>query len=129
MSSAAVERKTHSTRSRDLTFGITFGAAGVVAGIAPTDNDGFDGTTPITSSGAGVYVMKFTKSWQRMLQGDGNIKQAAAYSAAAAIRATNFVDGSATSPYQLTFTIVNSAGAATQPAIGDKLYLTLQMKQ
>lgn len=129
MSSCAVERKTLSTRSRDLTFGITFGAAGVVAGIAPTDNDGFDGTTPITSSGAGVYVMKLFRGWSRMLQGDANIKQAAAYSAANAIRGTNFVDSSNVTPATITFTVVNSAGAATQPAVGDKLYLTLQMKQ
>jgi len=113
----------------DLTFGITFGAAGAVAGIAPTDNDGFDGTTPITSSGSGVYVLKLARGAQRVIQFTANNKQAAAYNAAAAIRGTHMVDAVAASTPQITFTMVNSAGAATQPAVGDKLYVTVTVKR
>jgi hypothetical protein len=129
MSSCAIVRKTLSNRTMDLTFGITLGAAGVVAGINPTDNDGFDGTTPITSSGAGVYVLKLNRGAQRILSFRADNKQAAAYSAAAAVRGTNWVDNVAGATPTITFTMVNSAGAATQPAVGDKLYVTLTVKR
>lgn len=126
---AGVVRKSLTIREMTLTFGITFGAAGVVAGIVPTDNDGFDGSIPIVSSGAGVYILKLTRGAQRVLEFHADNKQAAAYSASAASYGINMVDAVAAAIPQITFTMVNAAGAATQPAVGDKLYCTVRVKR
>ena len=129
MSSVGVERKTLSIRTIDLTFQIVFGAAGAVSGIVPVDNDGFDGTTPITSSGAGVYILKLNRGAQRLHGWDIENKQAAAYDATKALRGTYVVDGVASATPIVTFTLVNSAGAATQPVVSDRLYVTLTVKR
>jgi hypothetical protein len=119
-----------SARTIELNFALIFGAAGVVAGIVPIDNDGFDGTTPITSSGSGVYVMKLARGAQRLMPGTSiQNKQAAAYSAAQATHGVHIVDNVAGATPTITFTIVNEAGTAIQPAVGDKLHFHCVIKR
>lgn len=105
---------------------ITLGTAGATSGITPAVGDGI---LSIVSGGSGVYTVTFQDGYVGCLNIIENVIQAS-YSASGAVYMTwttayTFSGGVAT----VVLTTRTAAGAAVQPATGDRLLLTFRMRR
>ena len=105
---------------------ITLGTAGATTGVIPNFGDGI---LSIVSGGSGVYTVTFQDGYVGCLNIIENVIQAT-YSASGAVYMTwttayAFASNAAT----VVLTARTAAGAAVQPATGDRLLLSFRMKR
>lgn len=114
---------THSLREATSRMVAVLGTSGAV----PTTFVSADGIISIASAGSGVYTVTLQRGAPTLVDLDVKVKQAS-YSASGAQRAVLTTDNVAGSTPTVVFTTVNSAGTATQPATGDKLFIEVTVK-
>lgn len=98
------------------------------AGAVPATFTIGDGILNVVSGGSGVYTVTFQDGYQACLNIIENIIQAS-YSASGAVYFTWTTDSSSSTTPTVVLTARTAAGAAVQPATGDKIYLTFRMKR
>jgi hypothetical protein len=103
---------------------IVLGTAGATSGVIPKVGDGI---LSIVSGGSGVYTVNFQDGYTNCLGIVENVIQAT-YSASGAVYMTWTTDSSATTTPSVVLTCRTAAGAAVQPATGDRLKLNFRMK-
>lgn len=109
----------------NIDLDITLGAAGVTAGIIPKFGDGIKS---IVSGGSGVYTVNFQDGFVDCLNIIENVIQAS-YSASGAVYFTWTTAYTASATVSsVVLTTRTAAGAAVQPATGDRFKLTFRMK-
>lgn len=104
---------------------VTLGTSGATTGA--TINVG-DGVLSIVNSGTGVYTVTFQDPYWECLNVIENVIQAS-YSATGAVYMTWTSDSSNTTTPTVVLNARTAAGAAVQPATGDRLKLTFRMKR
>jgi hypothetical protein len=107
----------------NIDLDIVLGTAGATTGIVPKVGAGI---LSIVSGGSGVYTVTFQDGYTDCLNVIENVIQAA-YSATGAVYMTWTTDSSATATPSVVLTARTAAGAAVQPATGDRLKLTFRM--
>lgn len=108
----------------NIDLDITLGTAGATSGITPNVGEGI---LSIVSGGSGVYTVTFQDGYIGCLNITENVIQVS-YSASGAVYMTwttayAFASNAAT----VVLTTRTAAGAAIQPATGDRLLLTFRM--
>ena len=123
---AAHNQQSLVSREITLRYRATLGTSGAAPAASGIDiNAGFG---VLVSSGSGVYSLPLLRGGKKLLRMSAHVQQAAAYDATKAIRSkptSAAEDNVAGATPSIGFTIVNSAGAATQPATSDILNVEL----
>lgn len=103
---------------------MTLGTSGAV----PASFTFGDGILNVVSGGSGVYTVTFRDGYAACLNIIENIVQAS-YSASGAVYFTWTTDNVGTATSTVVLTARTAAGAAVQPATGDKVYLSFRLKR
>jgi len=106
----------------------TFGASGAVP-ATPTDNNGFRGTTPMVSSGSGVYVCYLESSMSKLVGEDYIPVRQASYSVDGACYGEVTTDNVAGATPSVTITFRDADGVAVQPSSGDKFKIAITVRR
>lgn len=104
---------------------IAFGASGAATLVKSAVNGGCKGVASATKTATGVYDVVLQDSYIRTL-GVASTWKGATASAGILVQLTTDSVDNATTP-KLTLTVYDEAGAATEPASGESLLLSLTL--
>jgi hypothetical protein len=107
----------------NIDLDIVLGTDGATSGVIPKAGLGI---LSIVSGGSGVYTVTFQNGYVDCLNIIENVIQAT-YSASGAVYMTWTTDSSNGATPSVVLTARTAAGAAVQPATGDRLKLTFRM--
>lgn len=105
---------------------VTLGTSGAIPTTDPVYTVA-DGIISLSSAGSGVYTATLGRGAPTLVSFRCETKQAS-YSASGACSGRLTTDNVAASTPTVVFTTQTAAGAAVQPATGDKLYITIVTK-
>lgn len=107
----------------NLDLDITLGTSGASSGVTPLIGKGI---LSVSDNGSGVFTITFQDGYVECLNVIENVIQAS-YSATGAVYMTWTTDAADANPCKVVLTARTAAGAAVQPATGDRLKLTFRM--